>query len=300
MSRRVTANLRALMIFLSAALPAQAENYSARVLQKKRFAADTNPLDPNAPASESVPTLPSRPASNAVIEEDLSNPSSKREVRPLDPPPPPPVQDGSSRESAYPPPAPDPRGSQPMPPPSAEEMRPRRSPPPAYEPESRRRHHAGDIDEDGGTGVSFGIGFGSQKFSASLGLTFPIYRWLAWNISGSYHTWAKDDDKETLYGPEGSLILRIPSRIPITPFAGVGAGYGIWKRSQLDEVFDERASLLSLYFLGISIPMSEHLALSMSQTWYTYLGSPPKKFEDHSKYESYGYRRFDVGLAFVF
>lgn len=313
-------SLLALVIFDLSATAFADESLAARVVGRKRYAQTqeaSQGINPDAVAGNAAPmttTLPPPPppsgdSSNpppapyptkAVMEEDLLSPSSspKKEIKapselPREPistrqDPPLPLHNTGKQ---LPPEAWDPRKT-PPPPPGSDEMNPASN--------GGRRRHAADIDDDGGIGVSLGIGFGSRSFSGSLGLTFPIYRWLAWGVSGSYETWADDEDKETLYGPEGSLILRIPTRVPITPFGGVGVGYSMWTRSTSDVEFDENSSLLSLYFLGISIPMAEHLALNMSQTWKTYLGTPPRRFDDKTKYEPYGMKQFDVGLSVVF
>ncbi|MCX6118886.1 MAG: hypothetical protein NT027_15220 [Proteobacteria bacterium] len=270
--------------------PLFAQDFAARILGKKRYANDSA-VNPNANAIQA-------PASqNEFIEEDLTTPgsgsSTKKSVKILPPEPPTDMSDSDSEVQA-----------KPVPPPS------KTLPPEAWDPRTNKkgngeaaadtgRDHAGDVD-DGDIGISAGVGFGGRSFSANLGFSFPIYRWLGWNISGSYYTKAWDDKKETIYGPEGSLIVRIPSRIPITPFAGVGLGYDKWTRSIAEKKFDDSASLLSLYYVGISIPMASHLAFNISQTWKTYLGRPPKTFEDESKYEPYSYKRFNVGFALVF
>ncbi|MCX6126114.1 MAG: hypothetical protein NTV34_15380 [Proteobacteria bacterium] len=290
-----------------------AQDFAARVVGRKRYADGANAIDPNlragprqaeeVPPPQNISKQPEQPLpSNMIIEEDLVNPKGpSKKTLPAPAPITPPfgVSEVPSRPTDNPPPAVDPRTSRdvepsPLPsgPPSTVEIRPRSA--------NARQSWVADSDDDGRIGISAGIGFGSQSFSGSLGFTFPIYRWLSWGLSGSYFTQTKNEDKETRYGPEASLVLAFPWRIPITPFGGIGGGYEKWVRKQKDILFDDRAALLSLYFLGISIPMTEHLALNISQTWKTYLGSPPKQFEDHTKYEPYGSKRFDVGLLVVF
>lgn len=270
---------------------ALAQDYAARVLKRRRYAQDAVTPDPNTPAKP--PVTP--PATSGPMEEDLVGPvaGSKSGPKPLPAAPPAvpkPIEEPQS---------PTPTSELPRIPKSAAEPPPA-SPPPEFAERPGDQGRAGDIEEDGGIGVSLGIGFGAKKFSGSLGLVFPIYQWLAWNLSGSYETWADGDDRQTRYGPEASLLVRIQSRLPITPYAGIGGGYDKWTRRHLDEQFDDSGSLLSLYYVGISIPMAKRLAIDISSTWRTYLESPPRRFDDHSKREPYGSTRFDVGLSVHF
>ena len=265
-----------------------AQRYAARVVKPNRYAEARAP-DPTQVAKPSDSGTSSGP-----MEEDLGPPATgvKKKAKPL------PTTPKAMPKTIEEPQSPRPPHDLPRIPKSEDE------PPPTLPPEFRARpedqERAGDIEEDGGIGFSLGIGFGSKKFSGTLGLVFPIYKWLAWNVSGSYETWVDGDDKQTRFGPEASLMLRLQSRIPITPFAGGGLGYDHWTRAQLDEKFDDSGSLLSLYYVGVSIPMAKRLAIDISETWRTYLETAPRRFDDHAKRERYGWTRFDVGLSVHF
>lgn len=264
------------------------QKYAARVVKPDRYAEGPAP-DPNQIAKDSDQGRTSGP-----LEEDLAPPApgAKKKARPL------PAAPKALPKTIEEPQSPRPPHDLPRIPKSED------GPPPTLPPEFRPRpedqEHAGDIDDEGDIGFSLGIGFGSKKFAGTLGLVFPIYKWLAWNVSGAYETWVDGDDKQTRYGPETSLMLRLQSRIPLTPFAGAGLGYDHWTRTQLGEKFDDTGSLLSLYYVGISIPMAKRLAIDISETWRTYLETAPRRFDDHNKRERYGSTRFDVGLSVHF
>jgi hypothetical protein len=288
---------------IGSGLPFTSASYAAkplpqsyqRLARKQRTAQN---LDPNAAAAAPKPSNVAQPkpapanTTNTFEEEDMSKSRNNTMVPPTLPP------DNNAAKEERPPtklPSRTKTAGSDLPP---EAWDPRRSDVAAQN--QRGRDHAGDYDEDSGVGVGTSIGFGARSFSAGLSLTFPIYRWLAWRLSGSYYTTAYDNLKESKYGPEGDLILRIPSRIPITPYAGLGAGYDKWARFKDEAIIDDSGSLYSAAFVGISIPLAKHLALDMSETWKTYLGRPPRAFEDTSKYENYGSRTFNLGLAVVF
>lgn len=266
-----------------------AQDFAAKVVKRKRFAQDVVTPDPNAKAKPAEATNPT----SGPMEEDLVSPSGGSKSAPKPLPSAPPAVPKPIEEPYSPPPASElPAIPKSDPPPTL--------PPPEFRERPDDKGRAGDIEEDGDIGVSLGIGFGAKKFSGSLGFVFPIYQWLAWTLSGSYETWADGDDKQTRYGPEASLQARLQTRLPLTPYVGIGGGYDKWTRRQLDNQFDDSGSLLSLYYVGISIPMAKRLAIDISETWKTYLENPPRRFDDHTKREPFGSTRFDIGLSVHF
>lgn len=276
-----------LMLSFGFAENSYAQKYAARVLKTNRYA--TGNPDPNQVAGPAD-------SGSGPMEEDLGPPSSgsTKKAKPI------PTAPKAIPKQIEEPASDEPPRALPRVPRSSREESPPPTLPPEFRPRPEDNERAGDIDESGDMGIAIGIGFGYKKFSGSLGLTFPIYTWLAWNVSGSYETWVDGDDKQVIYGPETSLELRLQSRIPITPFAGAGGGYSHWSRSQMNEKFDDNGSLLSLYYLGISIPMAKRIAIDISQSWRTFLETSPRRFDDHSKRERYGWSRFDVGLSVHF
>jgi hypothetical protein len=271
--------------------------YAARVIGRKRYAQGSNELNPDntaappsnevsnpAPSNSLLNPPPAPSPDEGVMEEDLINPGadSSKEIRPQKVLPP--ELSNSEPEPVLPPAAWDPRK------PDSEQA-------PA---QSQGARSWQDDDDGGDYGFSLGVGFGANTFSGSLALSIPINRYVGWGLGGHYMTSSSDNKKNTTYGPSVSLTARYPWRIPLTPFAGVELSYEKWARYQNDILFDDRASLISGYFVGVSIPMSKHLALDISKSWHTYLQKPPRRFDEQNRYESYGYSSVGVGLVVKF
>jgi hypothetical protein len=244
-------------------------------------------IDPNAPAASSGP-----------VEEDLVGPNSGqvRDVKPSDVVAPTEFRRDDGEVATE-------KKDTGIEPPLRDNSAKRRPLPWEYEAPSdypAQKQHLGDFEEDSGVGLSLGIGLGYRSFAANLGLLFPINRWFGWSLGGFYSSWTDTPNAEMRYGPETALVARFPWRLPLTPFFGVGLGYEKWTRKKDQTTFDQSGALYSHYFAGISIPMARHIAFDISQTWKTYLGLPPRTFDNFYKREPYGSTRFNVGFSVIF
>jgi len=165
----------------------------------------------------------------------------------------------------------------------------------------RREQHEQSSRDDGerNWGLTGSLGLGFKSFSASITVSRYFNRYIGLDLSGFYRTRSWEDKKETEYGPELDLVLRLPNPTIITPFVGAGPGWIKWQRQEKDIDFDTSASFTANYFVGANLKMTDFLVFQASYKWITYLNLPPYKFEDHSKREERQKNEFSVGLAVI-
>lgn len=153
-------------------------------------------------------------------------------------------------------------------------------------------------DNTGGTwGLSGSAGLGSGYFGLRLTVQYFFNDYLGTSLSGNYNRISDDGDKAVNYGPEAAGIVRIPNSSPVTPYGGAGLGIEFWEREQNNAVFDDSSSLTSLYFVGIGIAVGTNVSLNIQNTWTTYLNTPPRRFGDHSDYESTTRSQIGLGVS---
>lgn len=171
-----------------------------------------------------------------------------------------------------------------------------------YEQASRRQRGYGDEES---VGLSLGVGFGFKAFSGSLGLTFPINRYVAWGLGGFYAAYETDRLAQEKSGGDVSLILRVPNPTPLTPFISAGPGYESWDRSADDgnglESFDVDDSTTANWSVGASVRLARYVALVGALKSTTYTERPPRGFDgDHRARDPRTNERFEFGFLFGF
>ncbi len=171
-----------------------------------------------------------------------------------------------------------------------------------YEQASRRQRGYGDEES---IGLSLGVGFGFKAFSGSLGLTFPINRFVAWGLGGFYAAYETDRLAQEKSGGDVSLILRVPNPTPLTPFLSAGPGYESWDRSADDgnglESFDVDDSTTANWSVGASVRLARYVSLVGALKSTTYTERPPRSFDgDHSTRDLRTNERFEFGFLFGF
>ncbi len=171
-----------------------------------------------------------------------------------------------------------------------------------YEQASRRQRGYGDEES---IGLSLGVGFGFKAFSGSLGLTFPINRYVAWGLGGFYAAYETDKNAQEKSGGDVSLILRVPNPTPLTPFISAGPGYESWDRSADDgnglESFDVDDSTTANWSVGATVRLARYVALVGALKSTTYTERPPRSFDgDHTTRDLRTNERFEFGFVFGF
>ncbi len=171
-----------------------------------------------------------------------------------------------------------------------------------YEQASRRDRGYGDEES---IGLSLGVGFGFKAFSGSIGLTFPLNRYVAWGFGGFYAAYESDKDALEKSGGDVSLVVRVPNPTPLTPFISAGPGYESWDRSSDDgnglESFDAESSNTANWSVGSSVRLARYVSLVGALKSTTYTERPPRSFEgDHSTRDLRTNERFEFGFLFGF
>lgn len=149
-------------------------------------------------------------------------------------------------------------------------------------------------------GLSGAGALGDGYFGLKLAISYFWNPFIGAEVSGSYTRAQSSSKEDTHYQPELAAILRLANPTSFTPFVGAGPGWDIWTRKESSQTFDEGSSPLAVYFAGLGIGLSSNLSLQLKNTWRTYLGTPPKKFGDHSLNEKKSTSDFSFGLAISF
>ncbi len=149
-------------------------------------------------------------------------------------------------------------------------------------------------------GVSGGIGVGAGYYSLLLTVTYKLSRWFGIDFNGFYQNDTGDNYQTIEYGPEVDLVFRIPNPTIVTPFVGAGPGFIFWKRSQHDVPFDESSSLTANALVGAHLALTKNFGFQVIQKWTTYMNTPPKTWDDHSKSEPDNFSRTQVGFIISF
>lgn len=144
---------------------------------------------------------------------------------------------------------------------------------------------ANEETEYSSIGISPGIGIVEGYYIIDLLVMYYFNRWIGLDFSAFYKNSSRDNERDTVYGPEIDLVFRFPNRTIVTPFTGVGPGYEFWKRTKDDTVFDESSSLTANAFIGLSLGLTKNFGLQVVQKWTSYLNPPPRSWDDHSKNE---------------
>jgi hypothetical protein len=171
-----------------------------------------------------------------------------------------------------------------------------------YEQASRGQRGYGDEES---IGLSLGVGFGFKAFSGSLGLTFPINRFVAWGVGGFYAAYETDKNAQEKSGGDVSFIVRIPNPTPLTPFVSAGPGYETWDRSADDgnglESFDADDSPTANWSVGSTVRLARYVSLLGALKSTTYTERPPRSFDgDHRMRDPRTNERFEFGFVFGF
>lgn len=146
-----------------------------------------------------------------------------------------------------------------------------------------------------GMGLSLGLGFSAVSIEGKL--IRQENRYYETHIGGYFSTYKQDDRKETFYGPEVDGVLKWPNPSILTPFVGGGFGYRKWQRIDHDEEFDGASSWMMHYFFGGELRFHRNFAILIAQKWDQYLNQRPRKFSDHSEYDSWTKSRFIMSVV---